>query len=101
MNDVEHSWWVLNREEIHRAMLERIRAIRTPGLAGDMRATMARLYDRAENPSEFVPEAVTDARADLTHLSGVKMERLRPVPGVVGFPWASPSACCSRGTGAR
>jgi hypothetical protein len=46
--------------------------IRTPGLRSKLQGCIDELMNRANHPTDYIPESVEDARHDLSLLSGEK-----------------------------
>lgn len=64
--------WNLKREKVAALLDCMMSQMRTPGLRSELRRYVDSLMNRANHPTDYIQEAVEDARHDLCLLSGEK-----------------------------
>ena len=63
--------WHANRERIARSLERMVSRLRTPGMRPEITRYINALSERADKPSEYIAEAVEDARHDLMLIAGI------------------------------
>lgn len=63
--------WHANRERVARSLERLITRLRTPGMRSEITRYINALSERADNPQEYIAEAVEDARHDLLLIAGI------------------------------
>lgn len=67
------AWWAENRDEVLYARIGSMLGKMNSYLArSEIRQWVTTLSDRADNPADYIPEAVKDARHDLLVLAGME-----------------------------
>lgn len=62
--------WRKSRENVVRSLKNMTCQIRTPGVRSEITRYVNALLERADKPTEYIPEAVEDARHDLVVIAG-------------------------------
>lgn len=70
-NPLSEPHWRANRERVARLLLHMISKLRTPGMRSEFTRHINTLSARANNPTEYIAEAVEDARYDLMLIAGI------------------------------
>ena len=63
--------WHANRERVARSLERLVSRLRTPGMRSEITRYINALSDRADKPTEYIAEAVEDARHDLMLIAGI------------------------------
>lgn len=63
--------WHANRERVARSLERMVSRLRTPGMRSEITRYINALSERADKPTEYIAEAVEDARHDLMLIAGI------------------------------
>lgn len=63
--------WQANRERVSRALTGMVKQFRTASLKSEVTRYINALQTRADNPEDYISDAVEDARHDLMLLAGI------------------------------